>query len=232
MSVVPIRIWTFAAVLAIIAILGLGWLLGVSPQLTAANTADNERVQVDAQNQQAQVALLQLQADAERLPELEARFDELSAEFPSSVEYERVIEELFGEVGSAGLVLTSLTIDEPTIFDPDGTGIGDDGTIPAGTLLEVVTRVQVQGGVDGMLAFVQSLQESARFAVVDSVSFSGGETPTTSITLRVYVIASEALTPGVVAGDTPVDEPAAPGEAPADEGDDGVVTDEEAPVEG
>ncbi len=207
MNAIPVRIWTFAAVLAVIAIVGLGWLLGASPLLAQAAQADSDRVLVDAQNQQAQVALDQLRAQAEQLPALQNELDALSAEFPSSAEYEAVIDVLVGDLGSAGLALQSLLISEPTVFDPEGTGIGEDGQIPIGTVIEIPVSVQVLGGATEMLAYVQSLQLSARFTVVDNISYSGGDAPSAAIQMRVYAITAENLSPGVPeevpASDTP-----------------------------
>ena len=62
------RMWIVGAVLAIVAVLALGWFLGISPQLDEARAANTDRQNVEIQNAAyaAQLETLKKQFEGDR----------------------------------------------------------------------------------------------------------------------------------------------------------------------
>jgi len=77
------RIWYLIGGVAIIAILALGWFLGVSPQLAAAGTADAERATVEEENAAQNAILAQMKEQFAQLDVLTAELEELQVNVPA-----------------------------------------------------------------------------------------------------------------------------------------------------
>lgn len=213
------RIWTFATVLIIIAVIALGWFLGAAPKLAEMARYDTEREAVLVQNQLSRTTLVQLQADFERLDEFEQELAELQAEFPELPEYADAVETFLRELVSEGLTLESLVVDEPV--PADSTILPDQfGQVPPGTLLRLDVVADVKGELSRALAYIDALQTSDRFTIAPSFVFSAGTNPevrSTTITIALYMIAGEpapgvlpldGTTPEESAGDDADEEPA------------------------
>lgn len=221
MSTASTRIWTFATVILVIAVVALGWFLGASPKLAEIARVNSERLAVAAQNELARVALTQLQEDFERLDEFQRQLDELQAAFPEYPEYAATLDALFSDLTRSGLALESLSIGEPSPTDPSVV-LDQFGQVPAGTLLELGATTSVRGELDAVLDFIDELQNSERYVTVPTFQFSGGrnaETQSASITITFYVIAGQPASGAIpldgTAGETPSEEvPTGNGEEP------------------
>ncbi|MFN4002489.1 hypothetical protein [Microcella sp.] len=177
------RIWTFATVLIMIVVVALGWFLGVSPKLADAARFDSERLGVQAQNDLARAAIAQLQQDFEQIDELLLELAFLREEFPTEAEYDSAVEELVRGLLSEGLTLQNLAINEPAPTsaapvdegaEPPAGEVDGAGALPTGSLLQVSTTVTVNGDLPSILAFIEALQQSPRFAVIATGDFSNG----------------------------------------------------------
>ncbi|QOD93851.1 hypothetical protein [Chryseoglobus sp. 28M-23] len=215
------RIWTFATIIAVIAIVALGWFLGAAPKLAEMARYDSERAAVLAQNQLSRTTLAQLEADFERLEDFQQQLAELQAQFPELPEYADAVELFLRELVGEGLPLESIVINEPVPADP--TLVPDQfGQVPPGTLVQLDVVATVGGELPPTLAYIDALQRAGRFTVVPSFTFSAGSDPearSTTITIILYMIAGEPA-PGVLPldGTTPEEPTEDAEEAPA-EGD-------------
>ncbi len=215
MSSQAMRVWTFGTVIVMIVILALGWFLGVAPKLAEAAVANTERVAVESQNALAQVAIQELEQSRSRLPELRRELDELADGFPPSAEYANAIQQYLASLASTSVVLDNLAIQEPAIADAEL--ILEEGQeVPTGTLLAIPVQISVLGDLPAVLSYANALQQSSRFVVITSMTYTGGveiEDRSLSITMTMYVITGE---PRVAPAPAPVPEPE-PTDAPDDE---------------
>lgn len=204
MNSASMRVWSFATVILIIAVVALGWFLGVAPKLGEAARFDAERLTVQAQNELTRAVIAELEADFERIDELRAELALLRAEFPTQAEYDDAVEEFITSILAEDLVLQNLQINEPSPSSPAVLGpdeqapepeLDGEGLLPAGSLLLVSVSITVFGPLDATLAFVDALQQSPRFGVVPSINYSteGDEGSQTTITLNIYVISGDDL---------------------------------------
>jgi len=211
------RVWTFATVITIIALLALGWLLGVSPKLAEMTRYDTERAAVVLQNQLSRTTLAQIEADFERLDEFEQQLAELQAEFPELPEYPVAVDTFLRSLVSEGLTLENLVIAEPSAADP--TVVPDQfGQVPPGTLLRLDVVATVKGDLSPALAYIDALQTSDRFTIVPSFIFSEGQIADerrTAITITLYMIAGDPA-PGVLPLDGTTEDESAEGSAEED----------------
>lgn len=229
MTTASTRIWTFATVIVIIIVLALGWFLGISPKLADAARFDADRSGVVAQNDVARATLAALQADFDRIDELRTELEGLRAEFPTEAAYDYAVEELLTEMLSAGLGLENVAINEPAPttaavledgVEPAAPEVDGDGILPTGTLLRISVSVTVSGELPRILSYIQTLQESARFAIVSTGSYTqlADGSGDMTFSMIIYAVSGEDL---LAVEPEPEPEPAPePSESPTPEATD------------
>lgn len=205
MNTASTRVWTFAAVIIMIAVVALGWFLGIAPKLAEAARFDAERLAVQGQNELSRATIAQLEADFENIDELKDELALLRAQFPTQAQYDDAVEEFVTSILAQDLVLQNLQINEPSpsspeVLDPGASApepeINGDGVLPAGSLLQVSVSITVQGPLSSTLLFIDALQASPRFDVMPTFIYGadgGGGVGETTITLVIYVISGEDL---------------------------------------
>ncbi|MDX2024739.1 hypothetical protein [Microcella sp.] len=203
MTTAASRIWSFAAVLIMIAVVALGWFLGISPRLADAARFEIERQNVEAQNTVARAAIAQLQADFDNIDELLDELEGLREEFPTDAHYDVAIQELLTRLLSAGLGLQNIAINEPAPTtplvlqegeEPPAAEIDGGGILPAGSLLSVPVTVTVTGSLSSILNYIQALQESPRFSIVSRGDYAAAtDVGTVTFSMIMYVVSGDDL---------------------------------------
>jgi hypothetical protein len=200
------RIWTLATVVIIGAILGLGWLIGVSPLLTAAAASDSDRAAVDATNRAQEATLALMKSQNDQIDLLLADLELLNASIPSGVDTETVYELLADYQESSGAAPSLISLGEALQY-----GIPEDapvttaaeappsGNVPQGALATSLYMVPVtisfdSPGVDKLMAFVKAMQRGPRLFLVTSVIAAP---ESASITAYMFVI-YDGTTPVIV----------------------------------
>ncbi len=112
------RLWTIGSVLLIVAVLGLGFLLGVQPQLSAIATANTERATVDATNAAAEVKLAALKKQFEGIDELKAELAPLVESVPTGANAPELVDQLDALAKGVGVTLTSITVNDAEQYTP------------------------------------------------------------------------------------------------------------------
>ncbi|RZU64117.1 hypothetical protein EV379_0411 [Microterricola gilva] len=112
------RLWTIGSVLLIVAVLGLGFLLGVQPQLSAIATANTERAAVDATNAAAEVKLAALKKQFEGIDELKAELAPLVESVPTGANAPELVDQLDALAKGVGVTLTSITVNDAEQYTP------------------------------------------------------------------------------------------------------------------
>ncbi|MEP6480276.1 MAG: hypothetical protein ABJB03_12835 [Rhodoglobus sp.] len=122
------RIWLFGAVIATIAVIALGWLLGVSPKLTEAQSALDQKTGVDAQNAAQEAALVTLRDQFKHLKDLKKDLAVLQLEVPSSPDMDAFLDQVQATASAAGVVVSKVLAAEASNF-----AAAADGSVPAPT---------------------------------------------------------------------------------------------------
>ncbi len=190
------RLWIAGGLLAIIAILALGWLLVVSPVFDATASNDVVRSGVEQQNalQRSQIAAFgRVDQDA-----LDKDLAALAVEFPDAVDAPGLIAEVSGAVDDSGATLTNLQISDPQVFS--GLPAAVDGgaalpvpanaatTVVTGGLLVIPLQVSVNGDRDAVLAIAGRLDALPRRLLVTAVTTTAGAKPTGQLTVLAWAL--------------------------------------------
>ncbi|AMB57661.1 type 4a pilus biogenesis protein PilO [Microterricola viridarii] len=112
------RIWTIASVLMIAAVLGLGFLLGVQPQLAAIGVANDERAAVEATNALAEGKLAALKKDFESIDELKAELATLVKSVPTGAQAPELVDQLDAMAKQFAVTLTAITVSDAQQYTP------------------------------------------------------------------------------------------------------------------
>ncbi|MCU1418125.1 MAG: hypothetical protein JWP32_2299 [Schumannella sp.] len=125
------RIWIVAAALGIVGIVALGWLLGISPKLAEADAAVASQVSVDQQNADQEAVLVVLRDQYEHLDDLKKQVKDLRLEVPDRPEVEGFIEYATGVAASSGVVISTISALEPTLYGGTPAEVAPPAEAPA-----------------------------------------------------------------------------------------------------
>ncbi|WP_426516255.1 hypothetical protein ACPPVQ_16725 [Diaminobutyricibacter sp. McL0618] len=112
------RLLMIGAVLAIAIVGGLGYVLGVQPQLAAAQAADLQRSTIAAQNASTQDAITKMRADYGKLNELKAQLATLQTSIPSSPALDKLLSTVYLLASSTGATVTAFTPSDAVAYLP------------------------------------------------------------------------------------------------------------------
>ena len=207
-----LRIWVFGAIVASLVILGLGWLLGVSPQLADAARADQDRQGVELVNVGYEATLLELQELSQQLPELEAQLEDLRSELPTVPELSELLGQLNALAEAASVSLVEVTASPPVLFPAElleGTGVTD--------LVALPVTIRASGEGTAIDDFIREVQFGPRLLLVERFDLTDDPVAgSVTITGFIFVLPEDGATlPTDEVGDAPAGE--APAEEPAEE---------------
>lgn len=206
------RIFAIVTVLVIAAVLGLGWLLGVSPLLAAAAQADQERIAVEQTNLAQQATLASMKAEFDRLDEIEDELQALRVAIPNEVDSDTIYSYLAGIQFGSGASVESITTDaavpygqtaETAAASESGEAAATSGAAQFDGLYTVpVTITFVKGvSVEEIIAFAAAMQNGPRIFLVTAITrpaSSDGSAGT--ITAYMFVLADRDDSPGASTG--------------------------------
>lgn len=207
-----LRIWVAGAIIVSLIILGLGWLIGVSPRLADAARADQDRQGVELVNVGYEATLLELQELSARLPELEAQLEDIRVELPIEPELSELLGQLNALAEAAGVSLVEVTASPPVLYPPDlleGTGVSG--------LVALPVTIRASGEGTAIDDFIREVQFGPRLLLVERFDLTD-DPVAGSVTIQgfIFVLPEDGATlPTDEVGDAPPTE--APAEAPADD---------------
>lgn len=192
------RIWAIGTVVVIAAVLGLGWVLGVSPQLTQASLAHAEQATVAETNLAEAAKLEQMRAIFARVGELEDELDELRISVPAEVDSD-LMYQLFADIQTAAQTTVKSIVTTDAV--PYGSPVGGAESVPAPSSGDTaapavaapsalntvaVTFTFESQPVTSIMAFVAGLQASPRLFVVTGIDADSRATST--VTAYMFVM--------------------------------------------
>jgi len=182
------RIWTFGGVVVIIAVLGLGWLLGVSPLLGQAAAADAERTTVESTNLLQQATLAAMRADHENLSVLQAELAGLQGSIPATEDLEEFAVGIESIAAAHGLRVASIVATEVPYAGAEATTTPDPAVAGAtGSVVSIAITIGLEGSADAVTAAVAEMQAGTRLFLVNNLSFAAGSTTAGSASVGGYV---------------------------------------------
>ena len=110
------RIFFLIGGIAIVAVLALGWFLGVAPLLDEASASDAERQTVEAENTAQNAVLAQMKEQYAQLDELTLQLEELQLSVPALAQVEEFIDLTMRVAYASGTNVTSITISEGSLY--------------------------------------------------------------------------------------------------------------------
>jgi hypothetical protein len=110
------RIFFLIGGIAIVAVLALGWFLGVAPLLDEASASDAERQTVEAENTAQNAVLAQMKEQYAQLDELNLQLEELQLSVPALAQVEEFIDLTMRVAYASGTKVSSITITEGSLY--------------------------------------------------------------------------------------------------------------------
>jgi Tfp pilus assembly protein PilO len=171
------------AILALVAT--LGWLLVLSPRLTAAADVAAEAEAVEFANLQLQTRYRQAVEQARSAPQAAADAQELFATMPQEAELPTVLLQIVDAARAAGIAANQISVINTSVPRPltgEGARDGEDPSAAGGLardlgvdLAQLELDVTVTGGRAELLAFLDNLQGLDRAILLTSSGLTDAE---------------------------------------------------------
>lgn len=130
------RLLLIVAAITGVAVLALGFLLGVQPQLAAGAEARSQQESVDAQNDALRAATAQLRAESERLPELRAELATAEASVPAEAAMPTLLRQIDEMATGSNVTVSGFTTADAVAYEVPASAAApatDAGTSTEGT---------------------------------------------------------------------------------------------------
>jgi Tfp pilus assembly protein PilO len=127
------RIISLLSILVMLIIPVIGWFLIAQPQLAAAATADQQRVQAAAQVTASQAIVDRLKADSAKLPELRNELDDLRGSIPAGIDPSGWIDGLSAQAKVSKVVITEIHVDDPIRYVPAVAPVDPNAPVAGGS---------------------------------------------------------------------------------------------------
>ena len=209
------RIWIIGTALVALAVVGLGFLLGIQPKLTEMQNNAAALATAESLNASTQAELEALRVQYENIDEVRAQLEELRKNLPVDGDYEGFLVEMDAAAQATGTTITTYSQGIPIIYGPAAVA---DATDPAaaptsgGTLLGIPISFTLSStDPAGLFAFLNQLRLGERLFLLGDFVFTTTEEGSYTVTLNAHIftlvdpsaVPIEATTPPVVE-ETPV----------------------------
>jgi Tfp pilus assembly protein PilO len=176
------RLWPIGAGIVIVAIIALGWFLGISPKLAEAASTAAQALSVETQNTAQEAVIAQLEKDSADLPAREAELAALQREVPLEANAADYITELNTIAVNSGVAITTITTADGVGFVPAAVTIpetspssdpespasiawairtqnaAEAATLSSSQFIVIPMTIGVTGSRDQVLQFIYGLQ--------------------------------------------------------------------------
>src|SRR3954447_10676263 len=165
------RQWTMLTVVGVVAVLGAGWFLAVSPQRHHAAQLRTQAASQESANGQLQARVSQLQQQQKGLPAQQRRLNQIATKIPDNPALPALIRQLSAAADGAGVELVSLSPATPTAFSPVGSSAASTAgagaaTGTAGTLAQIPVAIPVQGSYYNVESFFDAVEKLPRAVLI------------------------------------------------------------------
>ena len=112
------RLWLIGSALMMVLVVGLGWVVGIQPQVAAISTANDQRVSVEQTNAGHRASLAKLKEDFKGIDSLDQELASLSKSVPSGTSAPDYVDQLDALAIANGVTLKGLTIADAQAYTP------------------------------------------------------------------------------------------------------------------
>lgn len=174
------RIWLWGGALVSIGILGVGWMIGIQPQLNKISLANQSREIVVAQNAKDEILLAKLKSDFQNIDSLKIDLARLRTSVPTQAEISAFVSELNFLANTHEVTVKSITVNDAKPYTPNtGAGDGDghpvftDPKITSENFIVMPVQFSVAGNYSKVLEFVRSVQTGERLFLISNFGSTG-----------------------------------------------------------
>jgi Tfp pilus assembly protein PilO len=212
------RLWTIGSVLLMVLILAGGYVLGVQPQLAAASTSDQDRLNQEAQNAVLATDLNALKTQFESIDDVRAELADIRLEIPQAADLDDLIDQLSVFASESGVTITDYVAGEATVFVPSVDGAVEQAEEPvanadpsASQFVTLPIDITLEGNYDSLLSFLNSAQLGKRLFLAYGVDVSNDEEDANKYVLKVsgfaYVVTgADGAADDLASEDVPTDD--------------------------
>lgn len=194
------RLLTVAIAGAIAVVLALGWFVGVSPVLSQAAAANDQRTSISASNQTSRESIVVLKQKYAGIDTLTQRLDGLTTSVPTDADIPLFLRELDSLSNQNSVGLTNVTVTDAAKYvapaapvvasgnagaggaTPTPTPSASAGATPnapvvpagaAGRLVLIPVHIAVTGSYNNIMTFVGGLQSGPRLYLLSALAVTG-----------------------------------------------------------
>lgn len=222
------RLWIFGLTAAILVVAGLGYVLGISPILASATSADEQRASVASTNRASEARILVLKKQFENIGSLQDELAGLTGSVPIDGDMPVFLAEINTLTTQYSVQLTNAIVSDAIKYVPPvveavpastetSTGTPSPSpspsasagsttptpapviTGPAGRLVLIPVKVSVKGTYDNVMAFVGAIQGGPRLFLSNTLDVTIDSTDSSLFTADINgYVYALPLAPGVV----------------------------------
>lgn len=196
------RLWVLGSAVLVIAIVAMGWVLGVSPKLSEAGAADQQRATAESQNLVHEKEVAAIKKQYEQLPELKSQLGMLRQALPVSDDLSTFLGELHRLEQSNQITLTNFTASDAKPYTPvekPATTVSTTNPlVTPDNFVAIPVKLEVAGEQANVMDFIDGVQTGDRLFLVTELSLDQDETEVTysaTITGFVYVLLDKPAAP-------------------------------------
>jgi Tfp pilus assembly protein PilO len=112
------RLWVIGSVVVMVAVVALGWVLGIQPQLSAATEANSQRATVAQTNAAQEASLAKLKEDYKSIGKLNEQLAALDESVPSGTDAPDYVNQLDALAAASQVTLKGLTVADAQAYTP------------------------------------------------------------------------------------------------------------------
>jgi hypothetical protein len=176
------RLWILVAGMLAVAVIALGWFLGISPKLAEASTASDQREGIEATNEQYRQETDQLKSDFENLAPLKAELAEMVGQLPANANYSAFLDEVDALASAESVDVANVSFGAPAVLPVEGAAAAEtvpapaDGeatnAVPSGSVITIPTTLTITGSFGDLRAMIGKLQTGDRLFLISGLDFS------------------------------------------------------------
>ena len=164
------KFWILIAAIVSVAILAMGWFLGVSPKVDEMNTANQQRVEVENQNRLHEVKLAALKKQFTGIDELKGKLEEAQLGLPPGDDLSTFLGQLHDLEGSSGVVISSFAAsDGQQYVAADGAQVVSP-LVTTANFVAITIDLTASGTRDQVINFLHDLQLGKRLFLVNDLT--------------------------------------------------------------
>lgn len=176
------RLWLLGSTVAILAILAIGWVIGIAPQLSAASAANVDRANAITTNAKNQILLEKLKSDFANIDALKGQLTALRTSVPTQADISSFVTELNSLASTRKVILKSIVVSDAKAYAPVPSTAGSSPTSDPNVALPkldnskfiiIPVQISVSGDYGRVLEFINDVQMGKRLFLASSLSSTG-----------------------------------------------------------